>query len=196
MSRQTNMQQYKNHYSQHADLKPKLQAQSSVYQITDYLSDEPIASDEPLVGEYAQLQDSDQRLKQRIRILKFISRVIAFGLSLVTLVPLAMTVAKYLLTKNDYFNVDGKQRTAWPAHPITWYTYMYFSVASISFLFNFAILIAYWRGVKKANSVASAASCWSHLVLVGHVVIWVVSTALYKLSSLPIAGEFRGLWGW
>lgn len=142
------------------------------------------------------MQAADQRLKQRIRILKLISRVVAFIISLVTLVPLAMTVAKFLLTKDEQFTVNGQERTAWAADSITWYTFMYFGVSLISCLFNFAILVAYWRGVKQANNVASIASWWSHTVLVGHVLIWIVSAAIYRYGREPVDGKFRDLWGW
>lgn len=191
------MQQHNSYRPQNAYSKPALQAQTYHYPATiEDNSYGPVASDEFLVGEQDQAQAADQRLKQRIRVLKLISRVVALVMSVVTLVPLAMTLAKFLLTKDEYFTVDGKERTAWAADSITWYTYMYFGVSLVSCLFNLAIVVAYWRGIKQANNVASIASWWSNTVLAGHVVIWVVGAALYRYGKNPVDGKFRDLWGW
>jgi hypothetical protein len=74
--------------------------------------------------ELQQLEQDDQALKHRIRILKVVSRVLALLLSAATLVPLVMTIVKFLQTKNVYFNVHGQERTAWAEGTKTWYTYL------------------------------------------------------------------------
>lgn len=144
------------------------------------------------------LDVADQRLKQRIRTLKLVSRLLALVLSLATLVPLAMTLAKYLTTKNDFFDVDGQERTAWAHDSRSWYTYMYFAVALTSFVFDLATVVAYCcrEGVNKANKVAAVATCWGATVQIGEIVIWIVSVAVYRYGREPVGGRFLDLWGW
>lgn len=179
--------------------KPMHKAQASSYSYALNSGDDTyrlIAPDASLSEEYNKSQASDQRLKYRIRVLKLVSRVIALIMSITTLVPITMTLVKFLLTKNTTFVVNGKERTAWAADTITWYTYMYFGVSLISAVFNLAIVVAYCRGVKKANNVADVASWWGYIVLLGHVVVWIVSVAIYRYGKEPVAGKFRDLWGW
>lgn len=178
---------------------PKPMLRSQAYSYTPNTTDDTyklIAPDASLSDDYTQAQAADQRLKYRIRVLKLVSRVIALVMSMITLVPITMTLVKFLLTKNTTFVVDGKERTAWAHDTITWYTYMYFSVSLLSALFNLAIVIAYCRGVKKANNVATVASWWSYTVLVAHVSVWIASVAIYRYGREPVGGKFRDLWGW
>jgi hypothetical protein len=179
--------------------KPMHKAQASAYSYSLNNDDDTyrlIAPDASLAEQYNKSQAADQRLKYRIRVLKLISRVIALIMSILTLVPITMTLVKFLLTRNTTFMVDGKERTAWAQDTIVWYTYMYFGVSLISALFNLAIVVAYCRGVKNANNVASVASWWSYIVLGGHVLVWIVSVAIYRYGKQPVAGKFRDLWGW
>jgi len=179
--------------------KPMHKAQASAYSYALNSGDDTyrlIAPDASLSEEYNKSQAADQRLKYRIRVLKLVSRVIALIMSITTLVPITMTLIKFLLTKNTTIVVDGKERTAWAHDTIAWYTYMYFGVSLVSAVFNLAIVIAYCRGVKRANNVADVASWWGYVVLVGHMVIWIVSVAIYRYGKEPVAGKFRDLWGW
>lgn len=66
------------------------------------------------------LQVRDFQLKEHIRILRIIARALATICSLATLVPLLMTVVKFLQTKDTYFVVNGVRRTAWAAGTVTW----------------------------------------------------------------------------
>jgi hypothetical protein len=192
--------QYNNEYQMgNAHLKPMPNAQVFAYSGNSYTTQDPyqsVASDPYHSDAFTIQQATDDRLKYRIRILKLISRVVALILSLTTLAPLAMTLAKFFSTKDTLFVVNGQQRTAWAHDSITWYTYMYFGVSLVSFVFNLVIVTAYWRGIKKANNVASIASWWSTTVLVGHVLVWIVSAALYRYGKIPVDGKFRDLWGW
>jgi hypothetical protein len=156
----------------------------------------PIASHPVHDQEISILEAADQRLKQRIRVLRLVSRVIALVLSFATLVPQTMTLAKFLMTKNEFFVVDGQERTAWAKDSRAWYTYMYFGVSLTSFVFDLAIVVSYCRGIKKANKVAAIATWWITTVQVGHVVVWIVSAAIYRYGKIPVDGKFRDLWGW
>lgn len=156
----------------------------------------PIASYPVHDQEIDVLAADDQRLKKRIRILKLVSRIIALVLSVATLVPLTTTLAKFLTTKDDFFVVNGQERTAWAKDSVTWYTYMYFGVAFVSFVFDLAVVVAYCRGVKKANKIAAVATWWSTTVQVGHVLVWIVGAAIYRYGKEPVDGKFEDLWGW
>ncbi|KAK5126462.1 hypothetical protein LTR85_010698 [Meristemomyces frigidus] len=156
----------------------------------------PVATHPVPDNELLRLEAHDSRLKQRIRILKFVSRVVAMIMSATTLAPLVMTLVKYLETRNVYYTVDGQQRTAWANNSITWYTYMYTAVAAVSFILNSIILFAYWRGVKQANAADKVAGYWSNILLVGHIVVWAVSAGIYRYGKNPVNGKFRDLWGW
>jgi ABC-type glycerol-3-phosphate transport system permease component len=157
----------------------------------------PVASSNPVQDQETNLlATADQRLKSRIRVLKLVSRIVALVLSLATLIPLATTLTKFFETKSELIVVDGQERTAWAKGSRAWYTYMYFGVALTSFVFDLAIVVAYCRGVKKANKVAGVAVWWSTAVQVGHVVIWILSAAIYRYGKEPVGGKFRDLWGW
>lgn len=73
---------------------------------------------------------------------------------------------------------------------------MYTGVAAVSFILNTIILIAYWKGVKQANAADKVAGYCSHILLVGHIVVWVVSAGIYRYGKEPVNGKFRDLWGW
>ena len=152
---------------------------------------EPVPSHPVHNVEFERLQASDQQLKYRIRILRLVARVIATVSSAATLAPLTMTLYKFLSTRNIYYTVNGKQRTAWAADTETWFTYMYFGVSLVSFVFNLAIVLSYWRGVREANSTAKVAGWWEKVIMVGHVVVWVVSAVIYRIGKEPVNGKFR-----
>ncbi|KAF1956688.1 hypothetical protein CC80DRAFT_492206 [Byssothecium circinans] len=149
----------------------------------------------------ASLHKEDAALKARIRRLRLISRIISTVLSLAVLVPITMTVHKFLTTQNIYRPVpqpDGttKTRTAWAKDTKAWPTYMYFLVAAISALLNFGILVGYFvGGVKKANEAALVATVFSWAVLAGNLVVWCVAAALYRTEK-DKNGKSNDLWGW
>jgi hypothetical protein len=195
----TDGHRYNSHASSSISLKPMLQNQAPSQSTGPSLNNDPyrpVANYTVHGHETNLLTAADQRLKQRIRILKLVSRIIALMLSLATLIPLTMTLAKFLMTRNESFVIDGQERTAWAKDSLTWYTYMYFGVALTSFVFDLAIVVAYCRGVKKANKVAAVATWWSTTVQVGHVVVWVVGAVVYRYGKKPVDERFRDLWGW
>ncbi|KAK6389519.1 hypothetical protein LTR65_006690 [Meristemomyces frigidus] len=181
------------------DIRLKPMFSDDVNSMGSRLSDEyyrPVATHPVPDAELSRLEAHDRRLKHRVRVLKFVSRVVASAMSAITLAPLVMTLVKYLETRNTYYNVNGIDRTAWPNNSNTWYTYMYTAVAAISFLLNTAIVIAYWKGVKQANSADKVAGYWSNILLVGHIVVWAVSAGVYRYGKEPVNGHFKDLWGW
>ena len=147
--------------------------------------------------ELTQFETKDAKLKSRIRILRAIQRTLAVILSAATFAPLAMTLVKFFQTRNVYFTVDGEQRTAWADGTEAWYTYLYFGVATISLIFDSAILLSYCRGVKQANKASSVAGIWSGILMASHVIVWIISVAIYRYGKEPdVDGKFKDLWGW
>jgi len=122
----------------------------------------------------------DQKLKWRIRQLKFVSRIATAVASLATFIPLAMTMVKFQQTRDVYVTVNGQSRTAWANNSITWPMYMFFAISLISLVLNIAIITAYSRDIVTANKVASVASGFSIINLVGHGIVWIVATTLYR----------------
>ena len=147
-------------------------------------------------NELQRLETQDVALKHRIRVLRVVSRVLAVIIGAATVAPLAMTLVKFFETRNVYFTVDGERRTAWASGTITWYTYLYFGVSTVSLILDTIILIFYCRGIRAANKAATVAGIWSGILLVVHAVIWAISVAIYRYGKEPVNGDFKDLWGW
>lgn len=149
---------------------------------------------------YPALARLNARHKRRIRILKAASRILSTILSLATSIPLAMTLVKFLQTKDEYLTVDGQSGTAWAAGTITWYTYLYFGVAAVALILNIAILASYCLcgdGVKGANRTAEVEGWWSGLQWTGEAAVWIASVVIYRYGREPDEeGKFKDLWGW
>ncbi|KAK3117185.1 hypothetical protein LTR53_001689 [Teratosphaeriaceae sp. CCFEE 6253] len=161
----------------------------------DYYS--PVPQYLPAAGaDHARLDSADQRLKKRIRLLRMVTRILSTIAAAATLAPLTMTLVKFFQTRNIQYTVGGKQRTAWAADTQTWYTFLYFGVALVSFLINSVVVLAYYRGVKAANAADNATGWWSNLLNATHVVVWIVSAIIYRVGKEPVNGKFRDLWGW
>jgi len=147
---------------------------------------------------FLQLERRDTRLKKGIRILRFASRILSALLAAATVTPLLITLVKYLQTRNTTITVDGEQRTAWSSDTQTWFLYTYLAVSGISFILDTAILISYCKGgVKSANKTAKYAGYYSLALTLTHLVIWIVSVAIYRYGAAPLPnGKSKDLWGW
>lgn len=143
------------------------------------------------------LEEQDSNMKYRIRVLRFVSRVIAVFLSLAVVVPIAMTLIKYLETRNvTHSGHDDDEQPIWPENTNTTYTYVYFGVSIISFLLNTLILISYCRGVRRANTAATIGTVWSTVVIVAHIAIWIAAVAIYRYGKRKVDDRWEDLWGW
>lgn len=154
---------------------------------------------DPVILSTQQCIDLAQALKSRIRRLRVVTRVLAFLISIAVFVPISLTLHKFLTTQNVYREVttDGvtKTRTAWAKDSKVWPTWMYFLVAGISVLLNFAIIFAYKFGVEKANKAATVASIFTWATLLGNLVVWCVAASLYRTEK-DKDGKSNDLWGW
>lgn len=141
-----------------------------------------------------------QRLKTNIRRLRLVSRILALLISIAVLVPITMTLIKFLRTKDVYRTVSTAtgarvSRTAWAKDTKAWPTYMYFAVAVVSVVLNSITLFRYKYGVAKANTASYIASGFSWGILVGNFVIWCVAAAMYRAEK-DKGGHSNDLWGW
>jgi hypothetical protein len=148
----------------------------------------------------AQLTSPIQILKSRIRKLRYLSRIISLLISIATLIPITMTLHKFLTTEHVFKTITDPSgnivtRTAWFHDSKVWPTYMYFAVAAISVLLNLAILCSYMCSVEKANKVAAVASAFTWCVLIGNLVVWCVAAGIYR-SEKDKGGKHDDLWGW
>jgi len=137
------------------------------------------------------LQKYDMKLKRRIRVLRIISRTCTAIFSIAVTVMMAMSLEKFRTTRNIY--IGG--RTAWARNTKLWPTIMLFSVAVATLAINLVILIAYLRSIKAANRVSVMSTVFGLLVFGGHVVLWVVTAALYRYGK-DTNGISNDLWGW
>ncbi|KAF2170693.1 hypothetical protein M409DRAFT_64326 [Zasmidium cellare ATCC 36951] len=142
------------------------------------------------------LTHRDTTLKRRIRLLRIISRLLATLVSLATLIPLLITLTKFLQTRDVHFTVNGKSRTAWANDSLPWYTYMYTAVAGVSFVLNFVVVVSYCRGIRAANQAANVGTWWTWAVVLSHVVTWGVAAGVYRYGKPDKNGKHRDLWGW
>jgi hypothetical protein len=143
-----------------------------------------------------------QALKERISNLRLISRVISTILSFAVFIPLAMTVHKFLSTKDVYRLAPDPShpgamimRTAWAKDSKAWPTYMYFAVATTSLVLHISVLSAYFISQNALNRAAKANTIVSGLILFGNLTIWVVTVAVYRHEK-DLNGKHNDLWGW
>lgn len=72
---------------------------------------------------------------------------------------------------------------------------MYFLIAGISVVLDACILVAYGCGIGKANRVATLATTFNWVVMLGNLVVWCVAAGLYRAEKNK-GGKSNDLWGW
>ena len=136
----------------------------------------------------------------RIRKLRIISRTLALFISIAVLIPIALTLHKFLSTRTIYRTVtlpsgQSISRTPWARDTRAWPTYMYFGVAAVSVLLNFATIFSYTFGVERANVASVITSTFSWVNMVGNFVVWCVAVGVYRAEK-DKNGKSNDLWGW
>ncbi|KAF1843943.1 uncharacterized protein K460DRAFT_342716 [Cucurbitaria berberidis CBS 394.84] len=145
-------------------------------------------------------QKADAHIKANIRRLRVVSRVVAFSISVAVLVPITMTLVKFLSTRDIYRSVttstgEKMSRTAWAKDTKSWPTWMYFSVAAVSMLLNFGTVFSYLFGVDEANRASHVTSVFGWIITAGNLVVWSVAAGTYR-SEKDKHGKSNDLWGW
>jgi hypothetical protein len=141
-------------------------------------------------------------LEKSISQLRLVSRIVSTILAFAIFIPLAMTVRKFLSTK-DIFRLapDPKdpntlvRRTAWAKDSKAWPTYMYFAIATVSLVLHISVLVAYRLSTKALNVASKMSTLVSSLILLGNLTIWVVTVAIYRHEK-DLNGKSNDLWGW
>jgi hypothetical protein len=129
-----------------------------------------------------------------------VSRVLAFLISVAVLVPITMTLVKFISTKDTYRTVvqgNGHpiKRTAWAKDTRAWPTWMYFAVAAVSVILNFGTVFSYKFGVDKANVASYVTSIFSWAIMLGNLIVWTVAAGMYR-GEKNKNGKSNDLWGW
>ncbi|KAF2399995.1 hypothetical protein EJ06DRAFT_530774 [Trichodelitschia bisporula] len=156
---------------------------------------------ESTIEQVQRLETVDQALKRRIRILRLVSRVLATGLSIAAFVPIAMTTAKFLTTKDVLREAPAPGGTTvlrgpWAKESKTWPTHMYLGIAVTSLVCNLGTMVGYvFGGVRGANIMAAAEGYFSMSVILGNLIVWIIAAAVYRKEK-GLDGKNNDLWGW
>lgn len=143
-----------------------------------------------------------QFLKSRIKSLRFLSRVVSSILSITVFVPLALTVHKFLSTK-DILRIapdpehpgEFIQRTAWAKDSKTWPTYMYFAFATLAVVFNNGALLAYFVSAKLFSVASKMSTLVTGSILIFNFSIWGATVIIYRYEK-NLHNKPNDLWGW
>ncbi|KAI4922240.1 hypothetical protein J4E90_000668 [Alternaria incomplexa] len=150
--------------------------------------------------ELKEAANEDRDLKIRIRKLRVISRTLALFISIAVLVLTALTLHKFLSTRSIHRVVrlpsgENILRTPWAKNTRAWPTYMYFGVAAVSVLLNFATIFSYKCGIEQANVAAVVTSTFSWVNMLGNFIVWCVAATVYRTEK-DKNGKSDDLWGW
>ncbi|EPE33416.1 hypothetical protein GLAREA_06429 [Glarea lozoyensis ATCC 20868] len=135
------------------------------------------------------LQQADEKLKKKIRYLRFIARLAATALAIATVIQESRTLAKYLSTKN--IQRGDPPRGPWAKQTSLWPSIMLTSVSAITVLTGLLIMSAYARSIRHANAISLVQTWFVSLVEGAHVITWIVVAILYRVGK---SGD--DLWGW
>jgi len=141
------------------------------------------------IDSLANLERKDRAIKQRIRTLRFLSRIASLILSSFIIGSLTYALVKYYLTRNHI--ISGNVHP-WVTPTTLWPTFLLLGIAVTTFFMNFITLCSYLCGVERANKTNSVASYVGYITLAIHVVVWAVGMGLFKMASVAE----HDLWGY
>jgi hypothetical protein len=129
-----------------------------------------------------------QAYKKRIRILRFVTRVLSLILNAGMIGIMCYALAKYFLTKNK---VIAGNVHPWITPATLWPTFMLLAISVVTFLLSLITVCAYMCGVDAANKTYSVTNYIRYAMMVVRVVAWAVAIGAFKMGS----GE-SSLWGY
>jgi len=138
------------------------------------------------------LEQKDLKYKRRIRILRFITRLVSLILSGLMSGIFIYTLFKYYTTKNHV--IPSTSTNPWANPALLWPTFVLMGISLITFFMNLVTLIAYCCGVGAANKTYTCSSVIGYIFLGVHVVIWFVAAGAYKVAN--VKGNGKDLWGY
>ena len=136
-----------------------------------------------------------QRLKFRIRILKFGLRFLNFLFAVYTLTTMCVTLSVYLRTnkirRTLYLPPTPITRGPWHADSKSWSTYVLLVTSIVSCLFTSIVVLLYLHSVKAANKANLWYSQMVYALFAAHVAVWIGTAVAYRTGK-----DGTDLWGW
>ncbi|KAF5879460.1 uncharacterized protein Bfra_006668 [Botrytis fragariae] len=153
----------------------------------------PITSTQPTSLLHQDLMKQDQKLKRRIRILRFISRVLITGLTVAIAVEEGRTLLNFLETHNDIRSPPGSPtpRGPWALQTQLWSAVLLFITCVITAILGLISVISYLVSIKAANSISSMNTKFGIATESIHIATWIAVATAYR-----VAKNGKDLWGW
>ncbi|KAF7874895.1 hypothetical protein EAF04_002069 [Stromatinia cepivora] len=152
----------------------------------------PITSEQPTSLLHQNLIEQDRKLKRRIRILRFISRVLTTGLTIAIATEEGRTLLNFLETRNDIRTPPGSPaRGPWALQTQLWSAVLLFITAIITAILGLISVVTYSVSTKAANSISSMNTKFGIAAESIHIATWVAVAIAYR-----VAKNGKDLWGW
>ncbi|MCJ1406791.1 hypothetical protein MMC19_000860 [Ptychographa xylographoides] len=134
------------------------------------------------------VREKDARLKRHIRLWKLVARIFTFLLAIYPLYSQALTLHKFLTTRDTIVN----GRNAWAKETTIWPTILLLSTSGATVLVSMIILASYLRGIRHANKTNNTVGTAGFVIEMGaHIAVWIATAAAYRVGKTG-----NDLWGW
>ncbi|KAB8300057.1 hypothetical protein EYC80_000294 [Monilinia laxa] len=135
----------------------------------------------------------DQKLKNLIRILRFISRALITAVTIAIISEEEKTLLKFLATHEDIRNPPESPapRGPWALQTQTWSAVLLFFTGVITADLGLISLIAYAVSIKRANHISSINTKFGIVTESIHIIVWIAVAIAYR-----VAKNGKDLWGW
>ncbi|MCJ1430813.1 hypothetical protein MMC27_000163 [Xylographa pallens] len=141
----------------------------------------------PMSPQFQKLHEEDMKIKRRVRVLRFVSRLISTALSAYMVGSMAFALSQYFTTRDRTLSGGGHP---WAPNTVLWPTYMVLAIATVTMMMNLITLCFYCCGVDAANKSNRIMGYLGYIVVAVHAVVWAVTTGLFKMASVG-----NDLWG-
>ncbi len=128
-----------------------------------------------------------ENLKKALHVGKIVTKVLTAMFATVTFASSAYITINFQTTNNNFVN----GRTAWPANPKPWPTFMFLAVSGVTLVLSFVTLFSYCRCYHRARR------SWKLTVAkyAIHIGVWIIASAIYRIEK-GLNGNNNDLWGW
>ncbi|MCJ1484415.1 hypothetical protein MMC06_004586 [Schaereria dolodes] len=134
------------------------------------------------------LQKTDLTLKKNVRRFRLLSRVFTLLLSGYMTIVMAITLHKFISTRNIFI----ENRNPWAENTKIWPTALLLSTSAFTFLISTITVVSYFWGVSAANMTNDTVGTAGTVVeMAGHVAIWIGVSSAYRIGK-----DGNDLWGW
>ncbi|MCJ1404119.1 hypothetical protein MMC11_007344 [Xylographa trunciseda] len=134
----------------------------------------------PMSPEFQKFHEQDLRIKRRVRVLRFVSRLISTLLSAYMVASMAYALQQYFTTRDR--NISGGGHP-WAVNTVLWPTYMVLAIATVTMMMNIITMGFYCCGVDAANKSNRFMGYLGYIVMAVHAVVWAVTTGLFKMAE-------------